>query len=122
MSNRKYSPISYPKLGYDGTNTIVWFQTGEEIRFYPSEFQSRFHILQNKYDDHQFIYTDGSKEGDSVGSAVVCGRQCMMERVPDVASIFTAELRVIYLVFYHGISSSGDKYIICVDLCPDYRP
>ena len=25
----------------------------------PSEFQSRFHIIQNKYDDHQFIYTDG---------------------------------------------------------------
>ena len=47
---------------------------------------------------------------------------CMMERVPDVDSIFTAELRVIYLVLYHGISSSGDKSIICVDLCPDNRP
>jgi hypothetical protein len=103
--------------------TIMYgLRAGKKSDVCPSEFQNRFHIMQNKYDDHQFIYTDGSKEGDSVGSAVVCGRQCMMERVPDVASIFTAELRVIYLVLYYGISSSGNKSIICVDLCPDYRP
>ena len=88
---------------------------GKKFDVCPSEFQSRFHIIQNKYDDHQFIYTDGSKEGDRVGCAVVCGRQCVMERLPDVASIYTAELRAIYLALHHGISSTGDKLIICVD-------
>ena len=38
-----------------------------------------------------------------------------MERLPDVASIYTAELRAIYLALHHGISSTGDKLIICVD-------
>jgi len=77
-----------------------------------SEFQSRFHIIQNKYEDHQFIYTDGSKGGGRVGCAVVCGRQCVMERLPDVASTYTAEPQVIYI---HGIGSPGDKFIVCVD-------
>jgi len=39
-----------------------------------SEFQSHFHIIQNKYDDHHLMYADGSKEGDRVGCAVFCGR------------------------------------------------
>ena len=38
----------------------------------------------------------------------------MVERLP-VASIYTAELRAIYLALHHGISSTGDKFIICVD-------
>jgi hypothetical protein len=71
--------------------------------------------MQNEYDDHQFIYTDGSKEGDRVGCAVVCCRQCVMERLPDVTSIYTAKFRAIYLALYHGISSTGDKFIISVD-------
>ena len=96
--------------------TILYgLRAGKKSDVCPSEFQSRFHIIQNKYDDHQFIYTDGSKEGDRVGCAVVCGRQCVMERLPDVASIYTAELRAIYLALHHGISSTGDKLIICVD-------
>ena len=39
----------------------------------------------------------------------------MKERLPDVASIYTAGLQAIYLALHHGISSTGDKFIICVD-------
>jgi len=58
------------------------------------------------------MYTDGSKECYRVGCAVVCGRQCVMERLPDVASTYTAELKAIYLALNRGISSAGDKFII----------
>ena len=98
-----------------GPTIVYGLRAGKKSDVCPSEFQSRFHIIQNKYDDHQFIYTDGSKEGDRVGCAVVCGRQCVMERLPDVASINTAELRAIYLALHHGISSTGYTCIICVD-------
>jgi len=37
-----------------------------------------------------------------------------MERIPEVASIYTAELRAIYLTRHHTIGSTGDKCIICV--------
>jgi len=55
--------------------TVLYgLRAGKKSDVCPSAFQSRFHIIQNKYDDHQFIYTDGSKEGDRVGCTVVCGR------------------------------------------------
>ncbi|KAK2167197.1 hypothetical protein LSH36_31g03008 [Paralvinella palmiformis] len=38
---------------------------------------------------------------------MVCDRQYMIERLPDVASIYTA--------VHHRIGSTGDKLIICVD-------
>ena len=46
------------------------------------------------------IDTDGSKEGDRVGCAVVFGWQSVMECLPDMASIYTAELRAIYLALH----------------------
>jgi hypothetical protein len=96
--------------------TILYgLRAGKKSDVRPSECRSRFHIIQNKYDDHQFIYTDGSKEGDRVGCAVVCGRQCVMERLPDLASIYTAELRTIYLTLSHFIASTEEKCILCVD-------
>jgi len=33
-----------------------------------SEFLSHLQIIHNQNDDDQFIYTNGSKEGDRVGS------------------------------------------------------
>jgi len=95
--------------------SLYGLRAGKKPDVCPTEFQSRFHIIQNKYDDHQFIYTDASKEDDRVGCTVVCGRQCVVERLPDVASVYKAELRAIYIALHHGISSTGDKFIICVD-------
>ena len=114
MSNRKYTPTSYPIWDMMEPTILYGLRAGKKSDVCPSEFQSRFHIIQNKYDDHQFIYTDGSKEGDRVGCAVVCGRQCMMERLPDVASIYTAELRAIYLALHHGITSTEDIFMSCL--------
>jgi len=96
--------------------TVLYgLRVGKKSDVCPSEFQCRFHIIQNKYDDHQFIYTDSSKEGDRVGCAVVCGRQYVMERLPDVTSMYTAELRAVYLAFHHAVGSIESKLIISVD-------
>ena len=38
-----------------------------------------------------------------------------MQPLPDVACIYTAELRAIYLALHHGIGSTQDTFIICVE-------
>ena len=49
---------------------------------WPTNFQSSFHNIQNRYVDH-FIFTDGSKESDCVRYTVICGRHNQMDQLPD---------------------------------------
>jgi ribonuclease HI len=81
----------------------------------PTDFQSRFHGIQDRYSDHQFIYTDGSKDDNKVGCAAVCGARFLRERLPDTASIYTAELRAIFLAVRRAIYSKRDRFVVCVD-------
>jgi len=41
------------------------------------------------------IYTDGSKTGEAVACAVICGNQIKSMRLPDKSSVYTAELSAI---------------------------
>ena len=54
----------------------------------PIVFIGEFHQIQEEYTQHQFIYTDGSKINEQVGSAAVLGNRTIRERLPDHASIF----------------------------------
>ena len=51
-----------------------------------------FHNIQDSYNDHQFIFTDGSRDDQKVGCAVVSRRLVSKAelRLPDMASIFIA--------------------------------
>jgi len=75
-----------PSLAYDGTNNFVWSESRDEIQCLSIGISEPLHIIQKKYDPHQFIYNDGSK-CDRVGCVMVCDRQYMIERLPDVAYI-----------------------------------
>jgi len=104
ISNRKYTPTSYSSLGYDENNHFVWSETREEIRCLSIGISEPF-SHHTKHDDYQFIYTDGSKEGDRIGCT--CGTHWVMERQPNVASIYAAELRALYLALSNAIGSPG---------------
>ena len=56
----------------------------------PSLFKGLFHNVQDSYNEHQIIFTDGSRDDQKVGCAVVSGRLVSKLRLPDMASIFTA--------------------------------
>ena len=71
--------------------------------------------MQDKYFDHQFLYTDGSKDDHKVGCAVVSNFNIVKRHLPGQASIYTAELHVIQMALDVVHNSNKDKYIICVD-------
>jgi len=59
--------------------------------------QSHFAETKNCFGKHVEIYTDGSKIGESVACAVICGNQIKSMRLPDKSSVYTAELSAIRL-------------------------
>ena len=90
-------------------------KVGKKSDINPIDFQGRFHVIQDRYRDHQFIYTDGSKDGNRVGCAIVSGRQYLMVRLPDAASIYTAELHAICVAMEYILGTDNDSFMICVD-------
>ena len=78
-------------------------------------FQSKFNELKSKFPNHSHIYTDGSKDGRVVASAAVLDKQVSKSRLPDGASIFSAELRAILLALDFVERSANDKFIIFSD-------
>ena len=59
--------------------------------------KQNFHELQSYYSDHEYIYTDGSKDGEKVGCVTVKYDDCKTMRIPDGSSVFTAEAKAIDL-------------------------
>ena len=81
----------------------------------PQIFQIGFNEILSKYDSHARIFTDGSKENEKVAAAFVtagCTSKC---RLPDNASIFSAEIKAIDLALDFIDSSSLNKFIIFSD-------
>jgi ribonuclease HI len=82
----------------------------------PIEFQERFNNIRYRYSSHKFLYTDGSKDGLATGYAVTSRTtNYYNERIPDICSIFTAELTAIYRAVTMIRDSENDKFVICSD-------
>ena len=60
-------------------------------------FRAKFQALSSEYPEFQHIYTDGSKDGPNVASACVSQNHTRKYRLPDNASIFTAEILAIHI-------------------------
>ena len=81
----------------------------------PDIFRSRFYELCSNYDGYHRIYTDGSKSGDRVASAVVARNSAKTVRLPNKASIFRAELYAITLAMDLIRRCRDTKFIIFSD-------
>ena len=76
-----------------------------------------FHELRLNYADYQHIYTDGSKDKERVGCAVLRENDHQTMRIPDGSSIFPAEAKAIDLALdLVDNCNSHDKFIIFSDL------
>jgi ribonuclease HI len=83
--------------------------------FYKQEF---LRISSDKYKEHAYIFTDGSKSEEKVAAAAVTGKHfksCFSERLPDNSSIYSAELRAILLALKSAYQSRQDKFLIVSD-------
>jgi ribonuclease HI len=89
-------------------------RVGKKSEVCPTDFQNHFHVIQDIYNDHLFIYTDGSKDDNKVGCTAVFGRPFIKEQLPDAASIYSAELEKIYLAARHIVDSQKSNFVICL--------
>jgi len=87
----RFSMAVFPGLINYGLHSLHKDDTTPEI------FRHNFSKLCADYNQFTRLYTDGSKIGDRVASAVVWQKSCKTARLPNNASIFRAELYAISL-------------------------
>ena len=81
----------------------------------PLVFRTKFHELLSDFPNYETIFTDGSKDGDTAGSVCVTSSDTYKCRLPDNASIFSAEIKAIDLAFDHIEQSESTDFIIFSD-------
>ena len=81
-----------------------------------SIYQQLFLEIRDKYRDYIPVYTDGSQDGNSVACATVSPSDTELSmRLPDSASIFTAEIWAIITALEEIKNASESKFIIFTD-------
>ena len=68
--------------------------------------------IQNKFPYHYHIYTDGSKQGKKVGCAAISQKKETLKRLPNEASIYSAETTAIDLAMNIIANHKASKFII----------
>jgi len=67
------------------------------------------------YEQHVHIYTDGSKEGLKVAAAAIVRSSLLCCRLPDGASVYTAELTAIKLALNWIAREKSKRFVIFSD-------
>jgi len=81
----------------------------------PEIYRNKFFELCDHYKDVSRLYTDGSKMGNQVATAVVHGSVTKTTRLPDKSSIFRAELHAVSLALAVICRSKEKNFIIFSD-------
>ena len=102
----------YSSMWHEGSNCSVWLGSGKVIWGLP---YGSSELLSHHTGQVQRPDTDGSKHDKKVRCAVVYDGRFLREHLPDTASVYTAELRAIYLAVHHAVCSTRDKFVVYVD-------
>ena len=81
----------------------------------PDVFKSKYNEIKDRHQRFNYLYTDGSKDAGRVAAAVVSENGVLSCRLPDQASIFTAELTAIDLALDMIEDEGYWRYIIFTD-------
>ena len=81
----------------------------------PEVYMSEFREIKAKLQGYEPIYTDGSRQGDRAAAAAVKDGHAYIERLPDKASIFSAEMHAIFLALDHTETSEAERFVIFTD-------
>jgi ribonuclease HI len=83
---------------------------GTNLDTFPDLYLSVYHeLISEKYEDYTKIFTDGSKQKNAVAAAAVVVNKVLVKRLPDHASIFSAEAQAILLAL-NIISQSSNQH------------
>ena len=77
-------------------------------------FHARYNEIKENFFPYKPIYTDGSKEGNSVAAAAVYGERGLKCCLPD-NSIFSAEIKAMDLALNLAEYSDSNRFIIFSD-------
>ncbi len=81
----------------------------------PNVYISEYKNIKHIHKGYEFIYTDGSCCNTKAAAAAIKGSHSYVERLPDCASIYSAELHAIYLALDHVETSESKRFVIFVD-------
>ena len=74
------------------------------------------YIILESFTDYTHIFTDGSKDGDKTAAAFICQSFEFSKRLPDKASIFTAELgAIVSALRYIKITIKNNTFVVFSD-------
>ena len=97
-------------------SVVFSLHSGKKSETNPDLLKQDFHELQLHYVDCQHIFTDGSKNKERVGCAVLRENDHQTMRIPDGSSVFMAEAKAIDLALdLVDNCNSHDKFIIFSD-------
>ena len=81
-----------------------------------STYIEKFHTILLHHPDHQYIFTDGSKDSNKTACAVVLNKTVLKKGLPKESSIFTAEICAIDLYSWYNIKEQI-YHILWLALC-----
>ena len=82
----------------------------------PILYRLHYSELLESFADYTHIFTDGSKDGDKTAAAFICQSFEFSKRLPDKASIFTAELEaIVSALCYIKITTNNNKFVVFGD-------
>ena len=83
---------------------------------YASLYHQLFMEIRDRYRDYIPVYTDDSRDGNAVACATVSPSNTVIStRLPDSASVFTAEVWAIIKALEEIKNSTASKYIVFTD-------
>lgn len=75
-------------------------------------FQQKYLEITKKYTNHQFYYTDASKNDDGVGFAFINNGTTHLFQMPPYYSVFTGEMMAIEKALQHSMQVMGNIAIV----------
>jgi hypothetical protein len=90
-------PTTPPWILHTPGFNYTLYNTGAKLNTSPEFYLSVYNQLTDAYQGYKKIFTDGSKQGAAVAAAAVTEGKVLVKRLPDNASIFSAESQAILL-------------------------
>ena len=111
----KYSVINIPPWKLHRPIIDTYLTKYEKSKTDPLEYRTGFNNLREKYENFLCAFTDGSKSDGGVTAAAFSSKFFLQIRLPDEASIFTAELYAIRYALDFIASADQSDFIVFSD-------
>ena len=107
-------PLTPPwQLGVPTVNTQL--HSRPKAHTPDAEYITEFNLLREEYHDYYIMYTDGSKCAEKASAAVVTALNTSSTRLPNSASIFSAECKALLMALNYVKIGTHDKVVIFTD-------